>query len=358
MPAVKLWALLGTVILAVQLVVVVRWVTGPFFERVPTGPSDVPGWMSVAHIVLQAIAIPIALVVIYRLYWVPWRRDGRVGIDGLLAVAFISLSFQDPLSAYIQPWFTYSSDMVNFGAWQASIPGHSAFAAPGAMVNEPILFISAVYVIALPIATAFGCWVMRAIAAWRPQTSAAALIAGCFAAMCVFDLVFEGLVMLPLGVWEYPGGHWAVLFPDSYHKFPAQEMLTFAAIFTIIAPVRYFRDDHGYTIVERGVDKLKVPEGRKRTLRLLAVVGLVNVAMFVAYTVPNSLLSVSQPSWPKDLQSRSYLTNGVCGDGTGRVCPGPTTPIVRDGGAALGPGGSLTVPSGAQVQDIVPFKAG
>jgi len=338
--------------------VIVRWVTGPYFERVPVGPSEVPQWMKITHVGLQVVAIPVALLVIHRLFWRPWRRDGHVGVDGPLSLAFVSLSFQDPLSAWVQPWFTYNSNMINFGAWQASIPGHSAFAEPGAMVNEPILFITATYAIALPIATAFACWAMRWVARRRPRTSGPALIGVAFVALCFFDFVFEGLLVLPLGIWEYPGGHWAILFPESYHKFPAQEMGTFAAIFTIVAAVRYFRDDKGHTVIERGVDQLAISANRKLGLRILAAVGLVNVAMFVAYTVPNSLLSVTQPSWPVDLQERSYLTNGVCGAGTDRVCPGSTTPIVREGGAALGPGATLAVPEGARLQDIVPFKKG
>ena len=39
---VKIWAVAGGALLALQLYVWIRWITGPYFERVPTGPSDPP----------------------------------------------------------------------------------------------------------------------------------------------------------------------------------------------------------------------------------------------------------------------------------------------------------------------------
>ena len=78
--------------------------------------------------------------------------------------------------------------------------------------------------------------------------------------------------------------------------------------------------------------------------------------MTCCYFIPNTLMSLSQPSWPRDLQQRSYLTDFVCGAGTGgRLCPGPTTPIVRNGAAYAGSGGRLIVPAGVRMQTIVPF---
>ena len=39
---VRIWATLGGAILAFQLYVWIRWITGPNFERVPAGASDPP----------------------------------------------------------------------------------------------------------------------------------------------------------------------------------------------------------------------------------------------------------------------------------------------------------------------------
>lgn len=356
-PAVKLWAYAGAVILAFQIYVIVDWIAGPYFKRVPQGPSQPPGWMKAELIAWQVLSIPVALGLIYWFFVRPWRRERRVGIDGLIAVAAISLSFQDPWSAYAQPWFTYNSYMLNFGSWVAGMPGMSAYHAPGAMVQEPILFTSAAYVYAFIAAAAAGSYVMRRTRRRWPRISSPALIGVCFAAMCVFDFVLEGVIWLPLGVFEYPGGHWALFGMNSYHKYPLQEMLTVCGSFTAVACLRFFHNDRGQSVVERGLDEVRGSAGRKLGLRVFATIAFMNLAMLCCYTIPNTIMSLNQPTWPKDLQQRSYLTNFVCGAGTGgRLCPGPFVPIVRNTSAYEVLGGKLVLPAGARVPSIVPFK--
>ena len=39
---VQIWAVVGAAILLLQLYVWIRWVSGPYFERVPAGPTELP----------------------------------------------------------------------------------------------------------------------------------------------------------------------------------------------------------------------------------------------------------------------------------------------------------------------------
>ncbi|HEX9833494.1 MAG TPA: DUF5135 domain-containing protein, partial [Mycobacterium sp.] len=98
---VKWWAALGAAALVFQAVMLIRWISGPYFARVDPGPTPLPGWMKIALIGLQ-IALPIAAAVV--LYWFvvrPWRRERRIGLDGMMAMSFLTLAFHDPLSAYV-----------------------------------------------------------------------------------------------------------------------------------------------------------------------------------------------------------------------------------------------------------------
>jgi Spirocyclase AveC-like len=355
---VKLWAAGGALTLAFMVYVLGNWISGPYFKRVPAGPTHLPTWMKLELTAFEVVLIPIALGCLYWFVVRPWRRERRVGIDGVFAIAFLTLSFQDPISVWAQPWFTYNSYLVNFGSWVAGVPGMTAFHAPGRMINEPLLVITPVYVIALLIANAFGCAVLRRVRARWPRISNPSLVGVAFLAMVFFDFLFEGIIFLPLGIWEYGGGHWPLLFRHTYHVYPLQENLTFASTFTVTVCVRYFRDDKGYSIAERGIEEIKASDGRKFALRALAMIALCNLAMLCFYTIPNTIMSINAHAWPKDLQQRSYLTDYVCGAGTDRVCPGPTTPIVRNGGPWMGPNGRLIVPAGARLQPIFPFKAG
>jgi hypothetical protein len=139
--------------------------------------------------------------------------------------------------------------------------------------------------------------------------------------MALLDVVGEGLVWLPLGFWEYPGGI-PFLFSGTYHQFPLNEMLTIAASFTGIASLRYFRDDRGLTFAERGVDKLGLSQRKSTLVRGFAILGAVHMILFVGYNLPNSIIGAHSHAWPADLQKRSYFTDNICGPGTANLCPG------------------------------------
>jgi hypothetical protein len=329
-PPVNFFAVGGALMLLFVGYVWIKWVSGPDFKSVPTGPDSEPGWMKTVGDIWQPAGLLAALGVIYGVVIRPWRRDGRPSTDGVLVIAYCTLWFQDPLSAYHGHWFVYNANLVNMGSWVADVPGWNSFAQPGQTVVEPLLLIGPVYVYFILIGTLFGCWVLRRIQARRPATPKWQLIAWLFGAMCLFDFVGEGLIWLPLGFWEYPGGP-GLLFPSTYHKYPVNEMLTIGGMFTAITCLRYFRDDKGLTLVERGVDKIK-DRRRQTLLRILAVTFAAHMALIVFYNVPNSWVGTHSRPWPKDITERSYFMNGICAGTTGRTCPGPGVKLDRDRG--------------------------
>jgi Spirocyclase AveC-like len=356
---VKVWAALGALIVTFETYVIVKWVTGPYFEKVPSGPSEPPTWMQVNLIAWQVLTIPIALGMIYWFVIRPWRRDGRVGIDGLLIIAFATLWWQDVLSAGGQHWFVYNTWLVNFGSWANEIPGWVSFGEPRAMLSEPILFIGGAYVYGCFLGVVVGCYFMRQARRRWPTLSAPVLIAVGFLGTFSFDILLEGIVWLPLGVFEYPGGHWS-LFPDHYYKYPLNEGLTYAAYITAAAALRFFVNDRGESIVERGIDKLRGSNVRKTMVRAFAVIAAVQLSMLLLYNIPNGILALNSDPWPADLQKRSYFTNYICGAGTDRACPAPGVPNIRDRSAYPSTHSSeYTVPGGTNFPPpIVPFDEG
>jgi len=361
---VKWWAAVGAVYLVIMVAVLTHWVLSPLFQTVPVGPSPVPTYMKVAVVFFEVISIPAILACFYFLVVRPWRRDGKLSVDGALTIAFATLWFQDPLSAYSGPWFTYNAWALNFGSWVNSVPYATGKAAPGAMLVEPILIVPGAYVYCFVVAMFAGAWVMRTARNRWPHLSAVKLGAICVAAMFIFDILLEGVMFMPLGVWEYPGGHFNI-FPNTYHKFPLTEMLTAGSAFAAVAILRFFKNDRGETLADRGVESLKVSDRRKSLLRALAMVGLVNVLFFVLYNVANTWTATRSAEWPADLQKRSYLTNGLCGEGTDQMCPGSAVPQFRNnnhdpngGSAHLDPNGNLVVPPNTILPSMVPFDRG
>lgn len=352
---VKVWAFIGALVCVFIAWVLMRWVTGPYFERVPAGSSDPPTWMKV-NLVFWQVASPAAALGLIGWFVVrPWVRHRTLTTDGIFVIAFMTLWFQDPLCNYAGSWVTYNTWMFNMGSWHSSVPGSVSFAAPGHMLAEPLLLIPFLYVYFFWLACAGGAWVMRRTAARWPAATRVHLAGACLVAMIVFDLVLEGLIWMPGGAWALPGGV-PVLFSGSYHQFTVNEWLPVSVTLTAVACIRFFCDDRGYTVGERGIDDVGASSGRRYALRILGTIGVVHLAMFAGYTLPNLFFGMNARPWPADVQRRSYLTDGICGPGTDRACPGPSVPNLRNDNRAARSGslyvrrdGSLGRPAGVAV---------
>jgi hypothetical protein len=353
---VQVWGVVGALALAFILFIWAKWVTGPYFEEVPAGPSEQPDWMTTLHLVWQIAFAGVAIAMLYWFLVRPWRRDGQPSTDGLLCAAIALLFFQDPLSSFTGHWFTYNMNLLQYGSWVNEIPGWMAFGAPGANVGEPLVFTGAVYVWAFFGMTLLGCAIMRGARSRWPTLRTPWLIGICFAALLVADVVLEGMIWLPLGFLTYPGGHWN-LNAGEWYQYPIHEGITASALFTGLASLRFFRNDLGQTFADRGVDKLSIGKGRKSILKFLAFVGATQVIMLVAYNIPVAALIASHPAeWPESIQERSYFTDGVCGEGTTRLCPQDGVPTTGADQLEIGTGGEVTVPSDVTLRDsFVPF---
>lgn len=319
------WALIGGGFLVFAVYLVVAWVTGPWFHTVSPGPIHPPGWMEMVQVTWMAVGIPLTAGFLWHFLIGPWRRNGRPTSDGLIVLACLCLVIQDPWSSYVQNWFGYDAWLPNMGSWVHEIPGWMAYGTPAHQVPEPILWSPFMYCYAFFTIICLGCWFMRRCAARWPGIGQIRLVALCFGFMMMIDIVLEGVLFLPLGFFTYAGGHWAI-FPHSYMKFPLHEPVFAGGMFALLSCVRYFTDDRGQTLAERGIETVKTGSLRSAGLRFLAIYGALSTIVLGAYNIPTALFAAHSTAWPADVQKRSYLLDGLCGQGTGRACPGPGVP--------------------------------
>ena len=355
---VTIWATVGGALLLLQVYVWIRWISGPYFERVPGGPTDPPMYMKV---MLTANAVGMCVGLPFVIWWFiirPWVRERRITLDGLLFVSCALFFFQDPLLNYFNTWCTYNTWLWNRGSWSSHIPGWVSPESPGRQVAEPLLINATGYGMVLVLAIA-GCWFMRKIKARWPGISNIRLILVTYAAAFVADFVMEAGFMLPFGLYTYPGSIRSVtVFAGTYHQWPIYEGLMWGGVMTALSCLRYFTDDRGRTVVERGLDQVRGGFARQQLVRFLAIFAAVSSCFFFLYNVPAQWIAMHSDPWPQDHLKRSYFNGGICGDGTDVPCPDPSLPIPTKRSGFINTDGVLVLPDGVELPKTVPFDRG
>jgi len=344
-PAIKAWAALGAAFVIFQLYIYFKWITGPYFKPVPSGPTEVPMFMQVMVWIWIPGGILGMLWCLHRFLIKPWRRDGRPSRDGLFVVGWISVYWQDPLVSYFNNQFTWSAIVPNMGGWTAEVPGWQAPSSPGATMVEPVPFNLPLYVYALFTVCMLCNLIMRKTRERFPTIGTLGLIAVAWAFMALFDLFME-VSWGVMGFYSYPGArHDFSVFHGHYYQFPLYEPILWGACWAGVACLRYFRNDKGETLAERGLSRLTVSNRAKTVLRFLGVIAACNLC-YLGYIIAFNLMGMKADDWPADIQQRSYLTAHLCGPDSGQLCPTSTTPIPKQGGVHFDQFGNLVVPPG------------
>jgi hypothetical protein len=322
------FAVVGALLLAFEVYVLARWATGPNFKSTPPGPDPIPGAEQAVLAAMQ-IVVPIGAALCVW-FWVvrPWRREGQLTADGMFAIAAGMIFFWDMCMNYTSVTLFYNSHLVNFGAWaNGAWPGWTS--PNGNLLPEPVLIVVPAYTCLVFSQVMFVLWLLRRCKARWPGMGWAGALAVIVGGLFVTDTIVEATV-LRMGIYAYPGGiRELTLFAGQTYQMPLTESFFFGGLgLGAIATLMHFRDDRGCTVVERGLDRLRVGHGRKQVVIFLAIFGAVHLAFAVLYMVPNQWLATHSDPFPAGYPS--YLTNGMCASGAdGNTCPGPGIQMPR-----------------------------
>jgi Spirocyclase AveC-like len=353
------WAVLGGLMLAFTAYIVIRWVTGPYFKSVPGGVTQPPTAMKIALLAVQIGGPGVALFCIYWFLIRPWRRLGRPTTEGLLTVCYSTLYIQDPVSNAGGYWFTYNTTAFNRGSWIPYLPLFNApTGRPGHMFAEPIFAIGSGYVYFWVIGVGVAMFAFRQTKKRWPKVGTAGAIVAAYVGGVVFDIVLEPFVWTRTGFYAYPGAPGPRIFSSSYMAYPVWEGLIVGLLLLPYVLLRYYKDDKGYSVVERGVDNLRLGKKAKVAVRFLALMAASQLIYFFAYNMWVYQLGTNAQTWNKEVQQRSYFLDGICGQGTNRLCASPAVPNSRPHSVYVGANGKLVVPVGVKLPAAVPVLRG
>lgn len=316
---VKWFAGVGVACLLMYPAMWIPWIVSGNFTRTAAGSTPMPGWMHFSIVAQQLLAIPETIIALWLLVVRPWRRAGKMTLDGYLGIALVSCYWQDSMSNMFGITWLYNANILNWGSWNNYLP---LWITPhGNRFVEPMLWFPTVWFWGVLPPILITCWFMRKIAARHPRLGKVGLISAAFGIMVIFDLVLEAGFWMRTGMWVYPGAiKGLTLFYGHYYQFPIYEAVLWPAFWTFMAALRYYRNDRGETIAERGLDEIRATSKQKSVIKGLALIGITNLALF-AYTIPMSMITLKGGAeWPADIRNRSYFTNQLCGPTTEYVC--------------------------------------
>ena len=335
---VLVWAAVGAVLLAFELFVLIKWLGGPNLTATKPGPDRISDGTKAFYIALQVAVTAATLVCLWLWVVRPWRREGRLTTDGMLALSGGMLFFWDMGMNYTSVSLLYNSHFVNLGAWaNGSWPGWTS--PNGNLLPEPLFICIPGYTCLVFAQVVLALWLIRKVKARRPSLRPIATVGLFVVSLTVIDTIIEA-TLLRTGIYAYPGAIRSItLFAGHTYQVPLSETFLFGGLgLGAIASLSYFRDDMGRTIVERGVDRLGAAPWQRQGIRFLAIFGAVHLAFLVLYFAPQQWFATHADAYPKGY--KSYMINGMCQypGGTsvrqtrgipGAPCAGPGVPIPR-----------------------------
>lgn len=327
-PPIAVWAVIGGLTVSLTLYALIRWAASGQMQPTYHGPDSMPSWAYGIMWFFQIVGPILTIYMIYRFVIAPWRRAGQLSTDGMLLIAWFAVAIpHDIMMDYTQYTFAYNSNYLNAGSWMSQIPG---VILPNAhRIPEPLLLSVPAYGWAVFLASVLGCWMMRRIQARWPSMGKVSVLALTLLAFMVLDFVLEMPLILIKAEFYGATIRQLTLFAGTNHQYPLYELLFWGALWTAASALRYYRDDKGRTLVERGVDGFDMAPGRTTLVRLLAIIGAAASIITVFYNLPWNFAAAQANDFPKD--APSYFLNGVCGPGSSNPCTGPDTPIYRSG---------------------------
>jgi hypothetical protein len=315
------WAWTGVASVAMFVYLGIAWFTSGDAKRTPTGVDPVP-WSTKAWAWGFQIGAPLILLgcIIYVIR--RSRREGRLHFDGLLMIGATVAIWLDPATTnYFRTQMLYNSYMVNLGSWAPHTPGW--LSPNAARFPEPLINWGALYAVTYLLSAVIGCACMRwAKRRWPTMGNVGLVLCG-FLGIAIYDFVSE-CFFIRTQLYAYGGViRGFSVWSGRRYQFPIYESIIFGACWTFTAALRYFRDDKGRSVVERGIDDMLISSRKKTGVRILAVTGFTSL-VYVVYSLVFSLSALWGGSFPKGYPS--YMINGMCGAGTKYECLPPRIP--------------------------------
>lgn len=321
----KLWLANGVFWFCLAMYCWGSWILGPDFVPNTIGRDEAPDNYVLMIRIFECVASFLGLIIIWHFVLRPVLRDGKFSFDGLFFLGALMMYLQEPWLNYNGQQFMYNTVFINFGSWCGYVPGWNSPYPERIPVGGPLVM--TLYVVYVGMAGYLGSRFMLWYKAKKPAISHLQLIFITFMVLVIADTIFESL-LLRLNIFGYPSAvPELTLWAGEYYQLPIYQELQWGATFTAMACLRFFRDDQGRCLPERGLDKMKLGSRVHTFARFLIMMGFLQVAFLCTYTMPYFYWSTKGAAYPEALQS--YRIGGLCGPETDFDCATLESPVPK-----------------------------
>lgn len=325
----RFWVTIGGLWLALCIWAWGGWIISGDFKTNTIGRGSAPYSYKVFVHSVEVFAVLVSAYILWRFVLRDKLRTGRLTFDALFFLGCWMLLIQEPWINWSSYQFMYATPAINFGSWTSHIP---LWSSPNSqLVPLPIVWVGTAYLWLVAIPAWAGSKFMTRLRQRNPGIGIFRLLGTTFLAYVVFDLVLETAIVRTQ-LFSYASTVPSLtLFAGTKYQFPLYETVSWCSTYLGLACIHHFRDDRGRTLVERGIDNLRVSGRAKTFARFLAIMGACQLVMLVTYNIPYVYWGLHAGPTPKSLADAPWRTAGVCGPRTSYACPNPHDPIAKRG---------------------------
>jgi hypothetical protein len=316
------WAVLGVLFLGFQAYLYTRWIASGEAHDNSFGRATAPTWAKTAMWIHFGLGIALFIGMVNHFIVKPWRREHRLTSDGMLMLGCLTCFWGDLGANYFHYQVLYPTVWPNLGGWYGFIPG---FGSGAQLQAEATIFYLPSYAIVMFGFTSIAAAAMRWSQRRWTGIGKVRLVLIAWLVLATLDLVLE-VPWVHLGLFVYPSTiSWLTLFHGHYYQFPIYESLIWGAAWAYLACIRFFKDDRGRTVVERGAERVATGPRGQTVVRFLALAAAANVGL-LAYNLTFGLVGTQTGRWVNDISTRPYMTDGLCAAGVTYTCPTTSAP--------------------------------
>lgn len=294
-PLAAVLAVIGALIVAYSIWTFSAWLAdGPHQITAYRDHNDVSWWAARCYeVIMLVLAICLTVYVVRACL-----RERRLVVDAVIIIAGFFTLIWDPMVNWMQPNFMYSSQWLNVNTWAGNAPW---VVNPTADEMPQPFFIFLIYPFGFLAIALIVSAVMRWVKRIMPNIGQITFLFAAGVIGTVVGIILEAPIFL-LHLWSLPGAPRELSLFGNNARYPWAEFLTTGMVFAVIGCVRYFKDDKGQTIGERGLEGFG--NGMRSIIRILSTTAIFGIAMFVLLLVqiPAGLHADPYPTgYPKHL---------------------------------------------------------